>query len=361
MIFVVFLLAMIFAPLIFAICMVLGLLCWFLALRMRLNIPFVELKFPYIFGNNSSEQHLALQFQDFYRRYRNHPIIGLYMLCLKPSVMIIDPELIKRVLSTNFKRNFQNRGMYFNLKDPLSAILGTLEHDQWRPLRHKLTPAFTPNKIKDMFPVMKLVGDELVRGVMEMIATDTQIEIRDLFSRFTIDVIGKVAIGIDCNTLNGDNQLREMAKMAMQPYLKFPWNILTITFPKVARFLGIRKHHKEVSDTFVDIFNQNIQYRKVHSEKSQQRTDYMQLLIDLKLTTNEITALAFDLLSAGYADITSTLCYCLYELSLPENKRIQNKARLEILSTLEENNGQLTYDVLHKMVYCDQIIQGNFI
>lgn len=337
-------------------------LCWFFVTRMRLNIPFVELKFPYIYGNNTSEKHQALQFADFYRKYRKQPIVGLYMLCLKPSIMIIDPDLIKSVLKTNF-HHFQNRGMYYNLKDPLSAILGTLDHDKWQPLRKKLTPAFTPNKIKEMFPVMKIVGDELVGGLMQMISTDSEVEIRDIFSRFTTDVVGKVAIGIQCDTLNNDgtSQLREMAKKAMKPYLKFPWNILTVTFPSLARFLGIRKHPKDVSDFFVDIIKQTIRYRTEHTEESNNRNDFMKLLINAELTTNETAALAFDLLSAGYADSTSTLCYCLYELSLPENRHIQRKAQMEISSVLEQHNMELTYDALNKMVYCDQIIHGNFI
>ncbi|XP_055314194.1 probable cytochrome P450 6a20 [Sitodiplosis mosellana] len=339
-----------------------GLLCVFLALRYsywrRHNIPFVPLKFPYIFGNVTKEKHQALQFTDFYKSHRsrahdmNRPIIGVYMF-LDPSVLIVDLELMRSILTENFA-HFQNRGMFYNDRDdPLSAILGTLNHEKWRPLRTKLTPAFTPSKIKDMFPIMKTVGDELVKGLNEIIAIDNQVEIRKLFSRFTTDVIGKVAIGIQCNTLNRSTQLREMAKKAMEPYLKFPWNHLTIAHPDLARFLGIRKHSKEVSDFFVNVVEQTIQYRMENDER---RNDYMQLLIDSGLSTKEIAALAFDLLSAGYADSTSTLAYCLYELALPNNKHIQHKARKEIQSVLGEHNGQLTYEVLNKMIYCRQII-----
>lgn len=326
------------------------------------NVPSVALKFPYIFGNVSREKHQAIQFTDFYKEHcsmyahdtKNHPIIGIYMF-LEPSVLIVDLELIKCVLTDKFS-HFQNRGMYYNERDdPLSAILGTLNHEKWKPLRKQLSPAFTRAKIKEMFETMKTVGDELVKGLDEIIINGNQVEIRKLFSRFTIDVIGKVAIGIQCDTLNKSTLLGEMAKKAMQPYLNFPWNHLTIAHPDFARFLRIRKHPKEVSDFFVDIIEQTIQYRK---ENNETRNDYLQLLIDSGLNTNEIAALAFDLLSAGYADSTSTLAYCLYELS--NNEPIQIKARKEIQSVSTENNGQLTYEVLYKMTYCKQIIKGNF-
>lgn len=149
-----------------------------------------------------------------------------------------------------------------------------------------------------------------------------------------------------------------MAQKAMQPHLRFPWNILTNSYPKLARFLRMRKHSKEVSDFFVNVVQQTIQFR---AENDENRMDYMQLLIDSGLASNQIAALAFDFLSAGYADSTSTLSYCLYELALPENKNIQDKARHEIESVLDlEENGELTYGVLQKMVYCAQIIDGNF-
>lgn len=321
------------------------------------NVPFVPIKFPYLLGNSTSERHQALEFANFYNEHRtDHPLIGIYMF-LTPAVLIVDLELIRTILTQRFD-HFQNRGMYYNNNDTLSVILGTMEHDQWQPLRARLTPAFTPAKIKEMFAIMKTVGEKLVSGLNEILTTGNELEIRDHFSRFAIDVIGTVAIGIDCDTLNyTPTKLREMAKKAMQPYLTFPQNILTIAYPNFARFWNVRKHPKDVSDFFEDIVKQIIQHRQQSGEK---RNDYMQLLIDSNLTTKEITALAFDLLSAGYADSTSTLSYCLYELSLPNNTHIQDRAREEIQSVLKQHNGELTNDALNKMVYLEKIINGNF-
>lgn len=345
-----------------------GLLCLLIAMLFALrwyqhwywrrkNIPFVPPKFPYLLGNSSSERHQALEFANFYNDHRtDHPLIGFFMF-LTPSVLIVNLELIRAILMQRFD-HFQNRGMYYNNDDTLSVILGTLDHDQWQPLRARLTPAFTPARIREMFAIMQTVGEKLVSGLNEILATGNELEIRDHFSRFAIDVIGTVAIGIDCNTLNETTtKLREMAKKAMQPYLRFPWNILTITYPNFARFWGIRKHSKDVSDFFEDIVAQIIEHRQQSGEKG---NDYMQLLIDLDLTTKEIAALAFDLLSAGYADSTSTLSYCLYELSLPNNTHIQDRARDEIRSVLEQHNGKLTYDAMIEMTYLEKIINGNF-
>lgn len=161
-----------------------------------------------------------------------------------------------------------------------------------------------------------------------------------------------MAIGIQCNT----PEFQKMKQQAMQSYLQFPLNIFTAVYPNVARFFGIRKHAKEVCDFFIDVIEQTIESRAQNNEK---RNDFLQLLMGYSdLTTNQIAALAFDFLSAGYSDSTSTLSYCLYELSLPENKNVQKNARKEIESVLEQHGGKITYAALLKMTYCKLIIKG---
>lgn len=177
------------------------------------------------------------------------------------------------------------------------------------------------------------------------------------FSNENPNRLGPVAIGIKFQCLNAKSSLQEMVQKAMQPHLVFPWNIMMSTCPKLSSLLRLRKHSKEVSDFFVNIIKETIQYR---SERNENRNDYMQLLIDAGLETNQIAALAFDFLSAGYADATSILSYCLYELSLPENMKIQDKARHEIELALEENGGELTHKVIDGLHYCQSIVKGNF-
>lgn len=317
------------------------------------NVPFVARKFPYIFGNISHKKHRALQFADFYQNHRTHPIIGIYLF-LTPSVLVIDLQLIRRILIENFQQ-FPNRGIFHNEKDdPLSAILGTLEDDKWKLCRSKLTPAFTSAKFRQMFPIIRNVGEKLVQELNEIVANDNPVEISEFFSRFTTEVICKCAFGIEDSTTI--NALQEMIKMAKQQHLKFPWNILTITNPDLAKSMGTRKHSKAVTDFFLEFVETMVQLRQDSGEK---RNDYMQLLIDSNLTINEMAPLVYDLLSAGNVDSSSTLAFCLYELSLPQNRHIQDEARTEIRSVLGQHD-ELTYDVLKEMVYLEQIIKGNF-
>lgn len=324
------------------------------------KIPFVPICGikSYLYGNTSEGTHVALQYGNYYKNYRseNNPILGIYTMFLKPALLIVDLQLIREILNKNFD-HFQERGMFFNEKDdPLSAIPGTLDHDKWKPVRQLLIKAFTPARIRGMFPIMQKIGDNLIDGLKNIVEHQEEVEIRDLIGRFTADIIATIVIGIDCEFLSDSKtHLLEMLQKAMKSHTKFPWNHFMSSCPKLARSLHFRKHPKDVSDMFIDVVHQSINYRRGNDER---RDDFLKFLIDENLSTNQIAAIVFDFLSAGYSDITSTLSYCLYELALSENEEIQMKARNEIQLILEQN--ELTLDALKKMTYIELILKGRF-
>lgn len=298
---------------------------------------------------DSKKKQLAMQLSDVYKKNPEHPIVGV-ILFFKPALVIRDLTIVKMILSENFD-HFQNRGLFHNEKDDsLSAILGTVDHEQWKPLRKSLAPAFIHAKMKNMFPQIKNMCDELVENLNGIVGDNEEktIEILETFSIFTTDAIVDVAFGNHSN--DSVAQMRQMIKKAKQPYLTYPFNRLVVAFPSFARFIGMRKHSKEVTDFFENYVSDIVNYRM---ENQIRHADFMQSMIDKRLGIPRIAAVSFDLLSAGYADSTSTLAYILYELSL--NKNIQNKARDEVHAL---KDAEFTYDILRKMPYCRQIIKG---
>jgi len=83
--------------------------------------------------------------------------------------------------------------------DPLTAHLINLEDDEWRNLRAKLTPTFTSGKLKSMLPTVIEVANHLITAIDGEIDGTGQLEVKEMMSRFTVDVIGSVAFGIECN------------------------------------------------------------------------------------------------------------------------------------------------------------------
>lgn len=121
-------------------------------------------------------------FHDIYVKYKEHRAFGIYTF-FKPNLVIADPDLIREVLTKEFK-NFHDRGMFCNDKvDPLSGHLFLLPGKKWRNLRVKLTPTFTSGKIKKMFVNLKMCGEEFVKSLESIAQTGDSIEIKDWFVR----------------------------------------------------------------------------------------------------------------------------------------------------------------------------------
>ncbi|XP_037941484.1 probable cytochrome P450 6a13 [Teleopsis dalmanni] len=299
--------------------------------------------------------------QEIYTKYkRTEKIIGFFIYFQK-VVILLDLDLIKDICVKDF-RNFTNRGNYYNKKDdPVAAHLINLDGVDWRKLRTKLTPTFSSGKIKSTFPTIVDVANTLVEVLEDMqnsplYDTDVGIEIEDLISHYTTDVIGSVAFGLDCGSLKDPNsKFSDISKTI----LDFRHNIIIMLlanfFPKLARILRIKTIPEEVSKFFLNVVRQTVTFRE---QTGTQRNDFLNLLMELRksgdLTMEEITAQAYVFFVAGHDTSASTLTFCLYELAL--NQDIQNKARSEINEVLSAHKGILTYEAMIDMKYLLQIM-----
>lgn len=102
---------------------------------------------------------------------------------LRPTLMIRDPELIKRVLTKDF-HHFVNRNEDFvDESEPLSLNVSNLLDDQWKVLRAKLTPTFSSAKIKIMFNLMNECTKELINVLDQASEDGKYLEVKEIMSR----------------------------------------------------------------------------------------------------------------------------------------------------------------------------------
>ena len=323
---------------------------------------------PDIFLGNMRQvgktQTLKQPFSDFYQKYKGKASFGGFFLSSRKAVILLDLDLIKRVLITDFQ-DFAARGNYYNEKhDPLSAHLFNLDGPKWKSMRAKLTPTFTSGKMKFMFPCVVEVGERFVNVLKEKIANENQQgwEFRELLACFTTDVIGSCAFGLECNSLKDPHtQFREMGKKAFSKrrHGRVIFSLCQ-AFPNLARKLGIALVPQDVGDFMMNVVKQTVQYRE---REKIQKNDFMNLLIELKnrqdeesLTLEEIAAQAFVFFLAGFETSSSTMGFALYELAV--NEDMQRKVRQEINDTLKRFNNELTYEGIKELKYLHQILHG---
>ncbi|CAD7079487.1 unnamed protein product [Hermetia illucens] len=321
----------------------------------------VHLKPSFPLGNLSLKQPHFTEFMvDIYKHKGETSLVGIYFMT-KPIVIPIGLDLIQNILVKDFN-SFHGRGMYVNeVDDPLSAHMFSLDGERWKLIRTKLSPTFTSGKMKNMFSTVVTVAERFVETLDDIIKLESQLEVNDLLGRFTTDVIGSCAFGIECNSLKDPNsRFRHYGKRFLdeQP-LPLIMHIIIVLYPDLARKLHIRALRKDVTNFFLDTVRKTVEYRKGNDI---QRNDFMDLLIQMtkdsnedgKLTLEQIAAQASLFFFAGFETSSSVMTFCLYELAL--NQDIQEKARQEIVQVLASHDGILTYEGMQQMTYLEKII-----
>ncbi|XP_039306128.1 probable cytochrome P450 6a14 [Solenopsis invicta] len=304
-------------------------------------------------------------FQDMYMKYKHHGAFGLYTF-FKPNLVIADLELIQTVLITNFD-NFHDRGFYCNEKiDPLTGHLFLLPGQKWKNMRAKLTPTFTLFQIKQMFKIAKEIGNNFAIYLENKAQMKESIEMKDMFSRYTTDVIMSTAFGTDSNCINEpNNEFRIYGKRILKA--NSIWVAIFMFAPQIMEFFSIPITHRSVTKFYMKMFREIVEYRRINKIT---RNDFINLLMELmenshidnydnkpdketKLTMTEATAQSFAFFIAGFETSSATASYALFELA--QNENIQDKLYDEIDRVLKEY-GDLTYNALKDMTYLQKVI-----
>lgn len=341
----------------------------------RREVPFTKPSFP--FGNFQgigTKIHIGTVCANYYNKFKGQfPYCGVYMF-INPLAIITDLDLLKNILIKDFNY-FADRGIYHNEKDdPLSYNLFSMEGSRWKTLRAKLSPAFTSGKMKMMFPIMADIGLELKKCVDRQVNKNSEIEMKDIFRRYTTDMIGSCVFGIESKSLeDSENIFNKIGrKFFNEPRLGGFKLFLAAAFANFFRKLGIKMVQDEVSEFYTDIVKQTIKDRE---KTNILRNDLMNLMLQLKnkgrldddlisddksdfITTQEIINQSFVFFVAGFETSSTTMAFALNELVA--NPEIQDKLRKEINFVLEKNDGHITYDSITEMKYLEQVIYGEY-
>lgn len=301
--------------------------------------------------------------KEWYHQYKNEPVFGVYE-GNTPILVVNDLDMVKDVLIRDFSL-FVNRGLRVYPKvEPLSQHLFLLEAERWRPLRTKLSPIFTSGKLKDMFPLVVGCSGNLEKYLDKVAASGQPVECRDLAAKFTTDVIGSCAFGIDMNALsNEESEFRRMGrKIFERSFQQRLRNTSRQFWPLFYSIFGKYLQDKETDNFFTNTINDAIRYRR---ENHVLRPDFVNLLMQLQdhpekidnieLKGELLAAQAFVFFVAGFETSSTTISFALYELA--QHQDMQDKLREEIRETYRQDDGVLTYEKVKGMKYLDKVFK----
>ncbi|CAK9822194.1 Cytochrome P450 6B1 [Anthophora retusa] len=296
-------------------------------------------------------------FENAYYEFKNERMCGVYAEHM-PILILNDPDLIKDVLIRDFP-TFGDRGIRPVKVEPLSDHLFRLEAKRWKPLRSRLSPVFTTGKMKEMFHLLLECSDHFEKYLDKVIAKGEPIECREISAKFTTDVIGSCAFGIEMNALADENsEFRNIGRKVFEANFKSYIKDRLIDYPFLFNIVGRFIIDYDISNFFTKVIKEAIDYR---IKNNFYRHDFVDTLVDLKkhpekLGLEEVddmylTAQCFVFYAAGFETSAITISNTLYELAL--NQSVQEKLRNEINEVLRETDGKITYDSIKKMTYLE--------
>ncbi|XP_075159525.1 uncharacterized protein LOC142232746 [Haematobia irritans] len=309
--------------------------------------------------------HIADIYQD--PVFAQEPVVGIYMLH-QPALLIRDPELIKSMFSKNFQ-NFHDRYGTVDVEvDPFGALnIFFAKYQAWSKMRQKFSPAFSTGKLKQAYPLMLEVAQNMEKYLLRK-GDNYILEVRKLCGLYTTDQIATIAYGIQAHSFDEkDNKpnvfaMHNEANMKDRPTYKI---IVMLLLPQLAKLLRAELFTQKYRNFLRTSLNNIIEDRQ---KSGIIRNDLIDTLIKLREeaveTVEENDKKVYDdmLLAqvnvfylAGFETTMSFLTYTLYLLA--KHPEIQKRLRQEIKCVLKNKEGHISYDSLKSFTYLDMVMQ----
>ena len=316
-----------------------------------------------IFGNMAPVLFRRMNFCDLiqknYYLYSNAKYFGFFDL-MNPVIVLRDLELIKSIGVKNFDSFPNHRNVIGESIDPLfNKNLFFLTGEKWHNTRSLLSPAFTSSKMKTMYKLISQCAIDFTDYLVEDLSNNKVREMKDIFCKYSNDVIATCAFGISVNSMKDpQNEFYSVGKEATNVAKMMFKFFLMRQFPWLVRLLNIRFIPTRCAKFFTNIVKSTIALR---DEKGISRPDMLQLMMEargnknnkIELTPEEMTAQAFIFFLGGFDSTATSMSFAAHEIAV--NSEVQTRLQEEIDAALYESKGEPSYDVINGMKYLDAV------
>ena len=252
----------------------------------------------YILGRRSKYYKLLDQCEEM----KGHKYYGTYGLGCIPTLTLMDLEVVEDVMVRDCEY-FVDR---INRDNPFNPLLSTSKSDtdkiwhamipfqsgaEWKATRSVFSPIFTSGKMRLMLGLIQSLSADLEREVARMERSGTDVELRQLFGRFSLDCMGSCVFGIEIGTLKkagksqegeggqGSEFVRYASKafeVGMRDMVVFLISLLPVVGPilKKTKFPMVKP---EETKFFAAVIRNTLKHR---SETKTRRNDLVDLMLD---------------------------------------------------------------------------------
>lgn len=319
----------------------------------RHGLPHLKPEIPY--GNLRSvakrQQSLGVAITELYRR-STEPLVGIYLF-FTPAILVRDATLAKRILTVDFG-SFQDRGVLYDKKrDLFSCNMFAAPLSSWRPVRSKLTAAFSLSQLRGMLPTVLDVGTKLEDRLGVAAESGDAVDLNGICMRYVVDVIAEVLFGFKADSIgNPEHPFYTIGgKLIQNTVMNNVRTSGTFICPDLLKLLRVSSISRKVSNFMISLARQQMKYR---AENDLARKDFLQLLTDLHqedLSLEECAANVNLFYTAGSETTKATVIYTLHELA--HHPEVMGRLVEEVDECLKQSGGEISYDLVKSMSYLD--------
>uniref|UniRef100_A0A0B6ZUH4 Cytochrome P450 n=1 Tax=Arion vulgaris TaxID=1028688 RepID=A0A0B6ZUH4_9EUPU len=157
----------------------------------------------------------------------------------KMQLVTRDLEVLKNVMVKDFN-NFVDRVGVLNTNSLISKGVFFLEGDDWRRVRHVLSPSFSSGKLKNTSKTIDETAAKLASVLEDFAKAGKLVPIKHSTGQYTSEIIAKTAFGLETKCLGGeDDEFTSYCKNLFKSRSKFmnKFMLIFFRFPWLYKFL----------------------------------------------------------------------------------------------------------------------------
>ncbi|XP_022793261.1 cholesterol 24-hydroxylase-like [Stylophora pistillata] len=239
-----------------------------------------------------------------------------------PFIVVTDPEMVKDILvASNLPKHFlaySDLGYLFGQRFLGNGLATNVDNENWKRRRGIMNPAFHRKYLKDLMISFNATADLLIAHLGKMADGKTEVCLLEQFGHAALDIICKVAFGMDVDVMSGkDTTFRDAVSLSfegvhvsqMSPFHK--WNIFQ--YPYQWRVVKAVKFLRETGRKVIEVRKHAMaRGEEVPDDILQRIIQQQESVPDLEIEDMLDDFVTFFI--AGHETTASLLSFCVLEL-----------------------------------------------